>query len=212
MRLYLSSYGLGNQPHKLLTLVEPGARVGVIANAQDSKDPSARQERLEREFTQLKELGLRPSEVDLRQYFLNPITTDDLKGFDFIWVRGGNVFNLRRAFQQSHFDNVITELLHNNLIVYGGYSAGVCVLSPTLTGIELCDPTDDVPEGYNDKVIWDGLALVPYSIAPHYKSDHYESERIDQVIAYMESHNMDFETLRDGEVIVINGDKIERVQ
>ena len=44
-------------------------------------------------------------------------------------------------------------------IVYGGYSAGACVLTPTLKGIHLADEPDLTPAGYESMpVIWEGWA------------------------------------------------------
>lgn len=208
MRLFLSSYRFGKYSKQLASIVD-GNQVAVIANAQDSKEPTARHERVKQEIVELGMLGFDAEELDLRNYFTKKITENDLKKYDLIWVRGGNVFNLRRAFKQSGFDAVITKLIIDNNIAYGGYSAGVCVLSQTLRGIELCDPTDDVPEGYNKTVLWDGLGILEYSIAPHYKSNHYESEMVDKVVAYMEKEDIAYKPLRDGEVILVNANKQE---
>lgn len=58
MKLYLSSYLIGNNSDELASLVSGRKRVGVIPNALDFSDE---QERLEegrkREFSNLKELG-----------------------------------------------------------------------------------------------------------------------------------------------------------
>lgn len=48
-----------------------------------------------------------------------------------------------------------------------GYSAGAVVATPTLCGIELVDPPDDVPRGYDAPIPWDGMGLVDFSVAPH---------------------------------------------
>lgn len=206
MRLYLSSYRLGNAPQAMVTLLRGGKRVAVIMNAQDAVAPERRAERLQQELDGLRGLGLQPEALDLRDYFGHAeALRDRMQQFDCVWVRGGNVFLLRRAFAQSGFDAVITELLRQDAIVYGGFSAGVCILAPSLRGVELVDPTDALAAGYDGAVIWDGLGLVPYAIAPHYKSDHPESADIDKCVAYFEANDMPYKTLRDGEAIVVNG-------
>lgn len=206
MKLYLSSYGLGNHPEEFTTLIGDNKRVAVIANAQDHKDIESRTERLQREIAGLKELDLEPEELDLRQYFGKP---DELANamhkFGAVWARGGNVYLLRRAYEQSGFDTLITQLIRDDSIVYAGYSAGICILAPSLHGIELVDPTGQVADGYNPNIIWDGLGVLNYTIAPHYKSDHPESADIDKVVAYFQENDIPFKTLRDGEAIVING-------
>jgi dipeptidase E len=151
-------------------------------------------------------VGLEPEELDLRQYFDNKQGLEvRLDNVDFVWIRGGNVFILRRALKQSGFDKILKQKLLDDAVAYGGYSAGSCILTPTLRGIELCDPVDVIPSGYSEQIEWSGLNLVPYYIAPHYKSDHLESASIEKVVSYFEDHKMRYRTLRDGEAIVING-------
>ncbi len=205
MRLYLCSYGFGNQPTELLSLLK-GKRVGVIANALDHQTKQKRTERLNRELDGLIELGLEPTEIDLRNYFDDNIKlAEEVKGYDFIWVRGGNVFILRKAYKQSGFDAIITDLLSNDTIAYGGYSAGICVLTPTLKGLEIVDPVNQEAERYQMDTIWDGLSILDYAFAPHYKSDHPESEDIDRYVNYLEVNKIAYKALRDGEAIVVDG-------
>jgi dipeptidase E len=141
MRLYLSSFRNGNKPEELLNLIGEGRRTAVIFNAVDFKPEADRASDYALEAERLTSIGLKPTEVDLRQYFGKPV---DLKAtlstYDLVWVRGGNVFILRRAFKQSGADTVIKELLENDALAYGGYSAGVDILQPHLHGIELVDP------------------------------------------------------------------------
>ena len=109
MRLFLSSYGLGNAPDELSALVGDNKRTAIIMNSQDAKTPESRTERLQREIDALTALGLRPEELDLRQYFGKPDELKEfIKNFGLVWVRGGNVFVLRKAFKQSGFDEIIT--------------------------------------------------------------------------------------------------------
>jgi dipeptidase E len=177
-------------------------------NAQDNALAEARAERLQREVENLTDLGLQPEELDLRNFFGKP---QELKAaianFGYFWVRGGNVFLLRRAYKQSGFDELLVELLQNDKVAYGGFSAGICVLAPSLNGIELVDPKDDVSEGYEKDVVWEGLGVLGYAIAPHYKSDHPESADIDKCVDYFQENSIAYKTLRDGEAIVINGDE-----
>jgi dipeptidase E len=206
MRLYLSSFRNGNRPDELLKLLGEGRRTAVIFNAADYKSDADRATGYIEEAERLKNIGLEPTEIDLRHYFAKP---DGLKKtlseYDLIWVRGGNVFVLRRAFKQSGADVVIKNLLEDDAIVYGGYSAGVDILQPHLHGIELVDPPNIVPEGYDAEVIWECLSLLPYCVAPHYKSDHPESADVDKVVAYYIENHVPFIALCDGEAIVVDG-------
>src|SRR5688572_16095568 len=128
MRLYLSSYRNGNKPEELLKLLDGGRRTAYINNAMDFVNDQERAQSITEGFERLKGIGLEPSEVNLRDYFgRSDELKKKLKSFDLIWVRGGNVFVLRRAFKQSGADTVITELLQQDKVVYGGSSAGVVV-------------------------------------------------------------------------------------
>ncbi len=120
---------------------------------------------------------------------------------------GGNTFVLKRAYEQSGFDLIVKEMLTKDEIVYGGYSAGVVILSPSMKGLEIVDDPNIVPEGYTPEFNWNGLGLVNYSIAVHYRSDHPESALVEKEVEYLEKNNISYKTLRDGEVIVINGEK-----
>ncbi|HET8907141.1 MAG TPA: Type 1 glutamine amidotransferase-like domain-containing protein, partial [Ktedonobacterales bacterium] len=154
-------------------------------NALDFLEASERTAKTDEEIERLSSIGLNPTEIDLRQYFGR---SDELRtllvSFDLVWVCGGNCFVLRRAFRQSGMDEVINNVLANDAIVYGGYSAGIDMLTPSLHGAELVDDPNNVPEGYEAMIVWDCLGLVPYAIAPHYKSDHPESAAIDKSVEY----------------------------
>lgn len=206
MRLYLSSFRLGNRPEELLKLLGDGRRTALILNAQDWKNPEDRAADFAGESERLQSIGLQPEEVDLRSYFGKPDKLRQrLMEYDLIWVRGGNVFILRRAFKRSGAETVIPDLLEKDVIAYGGYSAGVDIMQPHLHGIELVDNPHVVPEGYDQEVIWDCLRVISYCVAPHYKSDHPESADMDKTIEYYLNNHIPFVALRDGEAIVING-------
>ena len=206
MKLYLSSFRLGNRPEELIKLLAGKKRTAVIGNANDFLPVGERTESLTQEIERLNTLGLDLVELDLRQYFgkSNELREELIK-FDLVWVRGGNCFVLRRAFKQSGADEIISEFIKNELIVYGGYSAGIDMLVPSLHGAELADDPSIVPDYYNAEVVWECLGLLPYSIAPHYKSEHPESADIDESIEYMLNNHIPFVALRDGEAIVVNG-------
>jgi dipeptidase E len=208
VRLYLSSFRIGNRPDELRRLLRGRKRTALILNADDYKPDEVRAASLRRELDELKSNGLDPVEVDLREYFTKPDElVPALSSVDLIYVRGGNVFILRRAFKQSGADQLIKELLATDAVVYGGYSAGGCVLGPTLRGIsgDLDDP-DFIPDGYEPgPPIWDGLGVLPYVIAPHYKSDPFVTPEVDRCIEYFIAHHIPFIALRDGEAIVVDG-------
>ena len=207
--MYLSSFGLGNRPERLLRLLRGGKRAAVVINAKDGSSEEGRAASLARELDALTNLGLDPSELDLRDHFNAPESLGEaLHGFDLIWVRGGNTFVLRRALRRSGADAVLAERLATDSIVYSGFSAGVTVLGPSLRGLELVDDPELIPEGYDREVLWSGLGLLPYTIVPHYRSDHPESDRVEALVDELIARRTLFKVLKDGEAIVIDGERI----
>lgn len=203
MKLYLSSYRLGKNPEKLVELFSRNKTVAVIANAMDFVDGLQRKEKVKQSIMEIRNLGLLPEEIDLRNYFdKQKELSEKLNNYGAVYVRGGNTFVLRRAMAQSSFDKWIKDKSKDPNFVYAGYSAGICILSPTLHGLELVDDPNIAPQGYNKEIVWDGLDIVDFSIAPHYKSDHPESENVNKEVEYFIKNKMPFKTLRDGEIIV----------
>lgn len=204
MKLYLSSYRLGDNPELLAELLGSNKKVAVISNALDfSTDLERLAKGRQREFDELSLIGLYADEIDLRRYFGKQEELEaKLKEYGLIWVRGGNSFILRRAMRQSGLDDILRKLSSSNDIVYAGYSAGVSVVGPTLKGVEIVDDPTIVPDGYEADVIWDGVGLVDFSFAPHYQSNHPESEAIEKVVKFYKKNGMPFRGLKDGEVII----------
>ena len=117
MRLYLSSFRIGDHPELLTALVGGDSRrTVVIANAMDDAPEDIRHASVERELAALGELGFDASELDLRDYF------DDEQGLRrklaevaLAWLRGGNVFMLRYALRRSGGDAAFRDLLAQRL-------------------------------------------------------------------------------------------------
>lgn len=104
----------------------------------------------------------------------------------------------------SGFDIVLKKLASEDKeLLYGGYSAGACVLAPSLNGLELVDDVTNFPYKQQKKIIWQGLNLIDFAIVPHYKSDHPESELVDKLLEYYEKNKINYKTLSDGQVIII---------
>ncbi len=210
MRLYLSSFKLGREPARLRELVGSHPRTAVIMNATDEFSADQQDERLVLEINALGELGLEAEGLDLRHYFDRPAELRQALGaYGLVWLRGGNAFVLRRAMQRSGFDAAIKQYVADDRLVYGGFSAGAVIAAPTLRGLELVDDPATLPDGYSGSPLWDGLSLIDYSIAPHYRSDHPESSLVENVVTYFEDNSMPYRALRDGEVIVVDRDATE---
>lgn len=204
MKLYLSSDRIGNDKKKLMELFSANKKAAVIANAMDFLEKSERDKSVEQEIDDLTDLGLIAEELDLRDYFdKSKDLNSKLNTYGLVWVRGGNTFILRRAMAQSGFDKLLKKKNNDPDFVYAGYSAGICVLSPTLCGLELVDNPHRIPAKYKSRVIWDGVGIIDFFIVPHYRSNHPESAAVEKVVEYYSQKKMTFKTLHDGEVIVI---------
>jgi dipeptidase E len=205
VKLYLSSFRLGDHPEHLVAMLPPKARVAVICNAIDGEEPVVREEKVAAEHRWLVELGLRPEEVDLRD-FAPGESVECLRArlteYDGMWVRGGNVFVLRAAMARSGADRILPELIRSEQVVYAGYSAGGCVLAPSLRGLELCDDVSVV-----DDVVWDGLGVLDEAFVPHLNSPgHPETELIEKVRDLYERTAVPYVPLSDGQALVIDGE------
>jgi dipeptidase E len=200
---------MGDHPERLVSLLKDD-RAAVIANAIDYGSAQERDAGLRCELDALAELDIDAEELDLRDYFDRPERLpDDLRRYGLVWLRGGNVFLLRYALAASRADRVLVSLLEQDALVYGGYSAGPCVLGPTLRGFELVDDPNEVDRIYGAKPIWDGLAVLDYVIVPHVDSpEHPETEGCTAVAERLGLDGVPHRTLRDGEAIVVDGPEV----
>jgi len=211
MRLYLSSYRIGDRAGSLLALLGGGKRAAIIENALDNISPAARELYRNEAYdpvSELGSLGIAATPLDLRDNFGDPEgLRTRLSQFDLVWVTGGNAFVLRRAMKQSGFDDVIVDMLDNDEIVYGGFSAGAVVAAPSLEGIHLMDDPDEAPPGYDREIVWDGLGLIDHAIVPHNRSPHPETTSAERAVRNLCGRGLRYRALRDGEVIVWTEDR-----
>ncbi|CAM2872556.1 Type 1 glutamine amidotransferase-like domain-containing protein [Skermania piniformis] len=197
MRLFLAGYRFGAHRDRFVALAGGSGPVAVVANACDAWPPAARSAAVAGDLGPLRSLGFTAREIDLRR---DPATA--LADFPVVWVRGGNTFVLRAAFARSNADTVAVDLIRQNALVYAGYSAGACLLAPSLTGLELLDdPADAGPE-----LRWDGLGLIAASIVPHHRSPLDIDGGAERLIARYRAADITHLPLTDDEVLVVDGD------
>jgi dipeptidase E len=207
MRLYLSSFKLGNHPNELVKLAKGKKNLRIIMNALDH-DQKTRDSFYREQKRDLENLSFITSELDLRSHFgdvnsLREILTET----DILWINGGNSFILRRAMRQSGFDAVIHEYLETDSIVYAGFSAAAVIAAFSMRGLDFVDNPSVVPEKYESNVIWEGLSVLNYSIVVHYDSDHSESKLVNREIEYYESNHIPYKKITDGQVIIVDGNE-----
>ncbi|MDN5724540.1 MAG: peptidase E [Propionibacteriales bacterium] len=207
MRLYLSSFRLGDHPDALRTLAPPPGPVLVIANAIDAVPPTARAERVADELDRMAGLGYQVAELDLRDHLDDRSgLADRLATAALLWVRGGNVFVLRHVLAISGADQLIIDGLATDAFAYGGYSAGPCVLGPHLRELDACDDTDELRRTYAVEPRFDGLGVLDRAVVPHLDSeDHFETEVLTRVAARHDAAGEPYLGLRDGDVWLVAG-------
>jgi dipeptidase E len=210
MRLYLSSFRIGGCPDELLRLCGDGRRAAIIANGMDAQDAASRAAGVALEVRALGQLGFEGTELDLRDFFrARPgDLAAELARYDLVWVRGGNVFVLRYALAASGADADLVRMLASDALVYAGYSAGPCVLAPSLRGLDAVDPPGQVTEVYGGAPLFAGLGVLPYAIVPHIESlEHPATGLLGAVVTRYLSEGVPHRALRDGDVLVVEGDQ-----
>jgi dipeptidase E len=205
MRLYLSSFRLGSASTELRRLAGRGVRAAVVANAIDASDPDVRAAGLRREVDDLEALGFQVEELDLRT--VSPSQAQTVLGaYDLVWVRGGNVFVLRAMLARSGADNALVDLLEHDAVAFGGYSAGPCILGSTLRGLDAVDDPGAVMPTCGMEPIWDGLGVLDVPVVPHVDSPgHPETGPLTALARRLEAAGAPHLTLRDGQVLVVDG-------
>ncbi len=212
MRLFLSSYRFGSDPSRLLQVTRGPGRVAVIANAGDTWPSRARESSVTSEFGPLRGLGYEPEEVDLRDHLGDPGgLRARLATFSSVWVRGGNTFVLRAQLARSGGDTVLTDLVRTGALAYAGYSAGACIATPTLKGLEFSDDPDEVLEIGAGPVVWDGLGWVDLAIVPHAGDSVLGDDGVDRTLEYLRRESIPFVALGDDDALVIGTDDPDRM-
>jgi dipeptidase E len=209
MKLFLASYRFGAHADRFTRMTGTPGRIAVIANACDSWPDDARASAVTSELRSLRELGFEPEEVDLRAETKNVAAVLDSVGV--VWVRGGNTFVLRSRLALSGAYDEIARRVRDGRLVYGGYSAGACVASTSLRGIEAADDPAEVRPTTGADVIWDGLGFVDVALIPHYGSILDDTNSGTSMVERYRRDGTPFITLDDDQVLIVDGDRQERI-
>lgn len=203
MKLYLSSYKLGNKIEELKKWIkEHNNKICLIPNSRDVYPESERKKLgIQADVQDLTILGFDVTIISLKDYFNKKEKLfERLKEFNAFYVIGGNTFALRQAMYLSGFDEYLKTIENNEDYLYAGYSAGICVLAKDMHGLDVCDDATINPYGID--TMWDGLGYFDYIFLSHYKSDHKETKLIDESVEYCDNNNIKYKTLRDGDVVI----------
>lgn len=212
MRLFLSSQDFGKHADVARKMAGANNKALYTKNAQDDKPPEERNFSNPEKQKMFEDAGFELEFLDLRDYFGKEKELEaKVKEAGSFWSSGGNTFILRRAMAASGLDNILKKFLGEDKILYGGWSAGACIAAENLHGIEYGDRPQPsaVPDNYpNKETVWEGLGLVDFMVIPHYKSDWFGAEA-DECVEYFEKSNRPYKTIEDGQVVIVDGDKVE---
>jgi dipeptidase E len=205
MKYYLSSFKLGDTPTTFVDMLSGNKAVAYIPNAKDftGSEPARLKAHIDDDVAELEALGLKVEVLDLKDYFGRPSSElqEHMNTFSGVWVSGGDVYVLRQAMRLSGFDQIMIAKSGEDDFVYGGYSAGCCVLSPSLKPYQVASNPNDFPYPNQTEAIWDGLGLIDFAFMPHFESHHLESDQINDEVEYSISNNIAYRTVSDGQVI-----------
>ncbi|MDX5309923.1 MAG: peptidase E [Rhodococcus sp. (in: high G+C Gram-positive bacteria)] len=205
MRLFLSSYRFGADPGLLLGVTRGPCPIAVIANAADAWPPRARDSAVASELAPLRALGYEPAEVDLRDHVGSPESLRAaLSRFGALWVRGGNTFVLRTRLALCGGDEILTDLVRSGRTAYAGYSAGACLVTPSLRGLEFSDDPGEADVVCGVPARWDGLGWMDYAIVPHAGDSALADAGVARTLEYLAQQRLPFRALDDDEVIVVD--------
>ena len=158
MKLYLSSYKLGNKKEELKKWIkEHNNKICLIPNSRDVYPENERKKLgIQADVQELTELGFNVTVISLKDYFdKKEQLIDRLREFNAFYVIGGNTFALRQAMYLSGFDEYLKTIKNDRNYLYVGYSAGICVLAKDLHGLVVCDNPTISPYGID--TMWNGL-------------------------------------------------------
>jgi dipeptidase E len=207
MKFYLSSQHVGSGDTYLYNMLGKNKRAAIVANAIDGMDAKLRKERVLKEQKMLQAIGITSDELDLRKFFGKASELREaIVKYDMIWVRGGNVFTLRKAMVQSGFDQAVLPSILRDELVYAGYSAGVIVTAPDLYGSHLVDDPFESPDGYDASLdTTSGLSMVDFYFATHCSSTEPWAAAVQDYIRFMQREGRKVVLLEDGDVYIEPG-------
>lgn len=188
MRIYLSSYRLGCRSE---VLKQQGGRALVVMNALD--EFPQRLLSWDSEVDDLASLGYRSEELDLREFWGSEAGRLHvrLRAADLLWVVGGNAFVLARAATAAGLGRSLSEAPQ---LIYAGYSAGACLTSVDLRGIELMDDPATLPDDYHA-----GMPASPLNLTATRVIPHAGSEDAVAALTRLRAEEREFLELEDGE-------------
>lgn len=202
MKLFLTSLASATLDLLIPLLPKPASelKVAYITTAADPY-PADNRPWYDSNRQKLVDLGFSVIDYDLKGKN-EAMLAADLAPFDIIYVEGGNVFYLLYYMRLSGMDKALSKLLEMGKI-YIGSSAGSAVLSPSVEHALLFDDPNIVP-GLKD---YQGLGIIKQQIHPHSGKPKYADREKETIKKWGTKLTL----LRDDQVMIVNGSKIDIV-
>lgn len=144
-------------------------------------------------------LGFNPIWYSLK-FKTEELIEEELSDADIIWVGGGNTFYLLDIARQTGFLEVITDLVKNKYIAYGGISAGTLLTAQNISSAGWGPHGDTNNVGITDLVALDLINFIPVV--------HYTDAYIETIKKNKRTEDSVY-TIPDGGMIVIDNDEIK---
>jgi len=149
---------------KILPKSPEQTRVAYITTAAN---PAPNPWWVDEDKKRMEKVGLQVTNIDIKDKKESELQ-ELLKGFDVIFVQGGNTFYLLKYVRESGFDTVVKELLEQG-VIYIGVSAGSQIIGSSVEVAgwyyHLLGGPDENTVGLTDFI---GMNLVPFQIFVHY--------------------------------------------
>jgi len=170
MNLILTSAGMKVDVVKdeVLKLLPKPANELKLAHITTASKVASDTDFVTRDKLALEKAGFNVTDIDIEDRTENELF-ELLKGFDIIYVQGGNGFYLLKNISESGFDKVVKKLLDQGKW-YIGVSAGSYVCCPTIEMHTWKREPDNV-YGLTDLK---AMNLVPFLVSVHYNREKYK--------------------------------------
>ncbi|HSW96561.1 MAG TPA: Type 1 glutamine amidotransferase-like domain-containing protein, partial [Candidatus Saccharimonadales bacterium] len=131
----------------------------------------------------LRSVGFSVTDYTLRDKTESDVRKD-LSDFDVIFFSGGNTFYLLEKIQQSNSKAFFKEQIEKG-VIYIGSSAGSVVAGPSIEVVKKLDAQEKAPhlKGFA------GLALVDFTVLPHWGSKYFKDLYLNQRLEH--AYSMD---------------------
>ncbi len=131
---------------------------------------------------------------------------ENLRGYDVIYLNGGNSFYLLHHLRRSRADSILKETLGGQTLLVGA-SAGAVVLGPSLAVVKQFDSNLDT-YGITDNR---GLELVDFVVMPHWNRWNEVPTFAAQFRRFQELTPFPVVEIADGEALLVSENSVTRI-